>query len=181
VQQFEITQRGLDPDELAELRTLQVSIGIRGVTAVGGGNQNQSGEVRAIVEPGFNLTDSEFLSDPDNLSSDTIDSDSSGTDDYAVTFGDTDEVGQLGSWVCMAGIGFDDAGGGGPSTPGNVWDQVNMADLYGSGPFVDAADDFSSSIQLNVSNAVEQAECTVLYRLGYKVDEQEGGRTRFGR
>jgi hypothetical protein len=58
---------------------------------------------------------------------------------------------------------------------------LNMADLFGSGPFLDAADDFSSRIRCRVTNAVTEIGVAAQYSLFYRTEQVEGGRTRFGR
>jgi hypothetical protein len=58
---------------------------------------------------------------------------------------------------------------------------LNMAELFGSGPYVDAADDFSSRIRCRVTNAITEIGIAAQYTLYYNVSQVEGGRTRFGR
>lgn len=178
-QQFEITERGLDPDELAELRGIRVTASLR---VQADGAQDSRGAVFCDIDAGFNLTGDEFLSV--NPVADGIDVDDSGTNDFQSFTKDTDEVGQLYSERLSAGIGFDDdansnggVGGGEPVTS----ELISYPGLTGTGPVVDSVDDFSSRIGMSVSNVITTLACDVRYSLYYAVEESESGRTRFGR
>lgn len=180
VRQFEITERGLDPDELAELRAMRVSVG-----AIVGASQGQSsrGEVSFSVGCGFNLTGNEFLTLTDDDASETFDPDGDATDEVRIITGDTDEVGQLYHLTDNVNIGYDDDtnGNGAGGANNSTTEMLNMADLFGSGPYVDAADDFSTFIGFNPDNVIESVNVVTKYSLYYNVTEVEGGRTRFGR
>lgn len=179
VRQFEITERGLDPDELAELRAITVQ-----ATLVPGGNvipQDEIGGIRAVVESGFNLSADEFVLS--NRDTEGLDVDSSGTDDFTAGFNDTDEVGQL-TAVQLGGYpGYSDTtdGTGGAGGLPQVQKTIAFPGLTGTGPVVDAVDDFSSKLFLRVENMVGGASVEAVYSLYYAVEESESGRTRFGR
>lgn len=177
-EQFEITERGLDPDELAELRAMRISIG---PTAGAGENQTQRGEFSFTVEAGFNMSEGEALST--GSSSTTTDTDSDGTDEINVVVNDTDEVGQIYAYNDNFNIGYeapsDSAGAAG--TGNSNTEVISMSELFGSGPYVDAADDFNSQITVRPENVVEKLGVEVTYSLYYDVSQVEGGRTRFGR
>jgi hypothetical protein len=178
--QFEITARGIDPDELAELRAIVVRLNVGPGTDVIA--QDEIGAIQGTMECGYNLSGEEFLGAGGGSSFD-IDSDASGTDDYVVRTKDTDEVGQLCYDTLSAWVGYSDTtdGTGGSAAGAERFYIMNMADLFGSGPFVDAADDFTTRITLGVKNLVGEARAVASYSLYYDVSEVEGGRTRFGR
>lgn len=177
-QQFEVTQRGLAPDELAELRLMRAQVG---VIFDADGAQDSTGSVRVRVDSGFNLSGDEFLSS--NPTFEQVDNDASGTNDYTVTTKDTDEVGQLFTFESAYAVPYDDDtsgnGAGGLMSP--YGETINFADALGSGPFVDSADDFVSRLNMAITNNVTNVGVVVRYGLYYNVTEIEGGRTRFGR
>lgn len=178
IQQFDITERGLDPDELAELRAMRVTLFTLTTTTV---NQGLPGTVVARIGAGYNLTGDEFLlSEADST---RIDTDDSGTDDFIVRTNDTDEVGQVYHATVQETVNFGDGtnGVGGAANDSMPSELLNMAELFGSGPFVDSADDFSSRIFLAVNDVLESVEIGISYSLYYDVNEVEGGRSRFGR
>lgn len=176
--QFDITERGLDPDELAELRGMSVTaVAIFRAAAA----TDSVGSFSARVGAGYNLTGDEFLQAEPNVTS--IDNDNSGTDDYQIRTRDTDEVGQLYSTSLSGSTPYDDdanGNGGGGVLPLSTT-TIDFTELTGTGPVVDSADDFSSSIDLEVLNVITDVGFRMLYSLYYAVEEQEGGRTRFGR
>lgn len=178
VKQFEITERGLEPDEIAELRAMRVTLSSAQLTTV---NQGLPGTVQGLVDAGYNLSGSEFLLGDSNTQN--VDTDDSGTTDFVVRSRDTDEVGQIYTNRITETLSFgsnsNSVGGGGQGS--TVVETVNMADLFGSGPFVDSADDFVSRIFLDVNDSLETVEVAVTYSLYYNVMETEGGRSRFGR
>lgn len=180
IRQFEITERGLDPDELAELRAMRVSVGCR---VRSGQPQSQRGELSFQVGAGFNLSGNEFLAIADNDVEEFIDPDGDGTDEIKARTTDTDEVGQIYHMTDSYSVGFDDDtnGNGGPTNSAPHAEVLDMNELFGSGPYVDAADDFSSLVQFRPSNVIERLACEIKYSLYYDVSEVEGGRTRFGR
>jgi len=178
-EQFEVTARGLDPDELAELRAMRVGVSFD-ITA-NPTAQDEFGSFRAQVGSGFNLNGDEYLLATSDL--EQVDVDGSGTNDFGVRTRDTDEVGQLFSGRFGGAYGFSDTTdgtGAGAALPSHQ-ETIPVADLFGSGPYLDAADDFTSRIAMNVDNAVSDVACTVVYGLYYNVQQMEGGRTRFGR
>lgn len=178
IEQYEITDRGLDPDELAELRAMRVTVSMYQSTTV---NQGNPGSVLARIGAGFNLSGDEFLQA--DSTTQAVDVDNSGTDDFVIARRSTDEVGQLYTALEDHDLSFNSTGnslGGGAGD--NLSQQIlNFNDLFGSGPFVDAADDFSSRIQLVVNDVLETVCCEVGYSLYYDVNQTEGGRSRFGR
>lgn len=177
-EQFEITERGLDPDELAELRAMRVQVA---AIIDADGPQDSTGTCSIDVGAGYNLSGDEFLNANPDITQ--IDSDDSGTDDLVSATKDTDEVGQLYSTSFNAVIPYDDdanSNGAGPALP-NETETMNYAAMFGSGPVVDAADDFTTRIRLGLTNAVQTVGVKTTYSLYYAVEAQEGGRTRFGR
>jgi len=176
--QYQITRRGLDPDELAELRAIRAQYAMDVRVS---GSQSEPGSVSAKIGAGYNLSGSELLSaDP---SFENVDVDDSGTPDYQVEFTDTDEVGQLLSTRASTIVpwGDDTNGDGGGVALATDSETIDYTELTGSGPVVDAVDDFVSSIELVVRNTVETVAITTNYVLYYAVEESESGRTRFGR
>lgn len=178
-EQFEITERGLDPDELAELKAMRVSIG---VDVAAGQGQDSRGEIGYTVEAGFNTQGGETIRTVDTVN-DQKDPDGDGTDEINVSTADTDEVGQIYTMADVVNVGFDDdANGNGAGGQSNVTTEtLNMAELFGSGPFVDSADDFVSVIEFRPDNVIEFVAVDVVYTLYYDVSVTEGGRSRFGR
>lgn len=178
IEQFEITERGLDPDELAELRAARVQVSTALETTT---NQGLPGNVEAFVGAGYNLSGDEFVQKAKDET--TVDADNSGTDDFIIATKDTDEVGQIYSSKVVGSAAFGD-GSNGVGGGGNHISQAEllpMADLFGAGPFVDAADDFSSRIAIQVNDMLDSVSCNVVYSLYYDVSQTEGGRSRFGR
>lgn len=178
-EQFEITERGLDPDELAELRAMRISIGSR---VEAGADQTQRGELSFTIDAGFNTSDAEVIRRvPTDF--EQFDPDGDATNEIGVSTSDTDEVGQIYTFADNLNVGYDDAtngkGAGGQNNAET--EMLNMADLFGSGPYVDAADDFVSTVHVEPDNIVELAEVDVVYTLYYNVQQTEGGRSRFGR
>jgi len=176
-QQFDITERGLAPDEIAELRAMVVNVT---GTFTADGPQDSINSLRVDVESGFNTTGDEFVTvDP---AEETLDL-STADDDVRIRTKDTDEVGQLFSSSFLLSTPYDDDsnGNGAGGTIPVYRDSISFTDLLGSGPIVDANDDFVSRIALDVQNTVTTQGCHVTYGLYYAVEEIEGGRTRFGR
>lgn len=179
-QQFEITERGLDPDELAELKAMRVSVGVD----IGASEaQDSRGEVSYAVEAGYNTQNGETIRTASASPAGDFDPDGDGTDEISVFVSDTDEVGQIYTLADNANIGYDDDanGNGGGGANNVVTETLNMDELFGSGPFVDSADDFVSTIRIRPDNVIEQLEVDVVYSLYYNVSVTEGGRSRFGR
>lgn len=179
-QQFEITARGIDPDELAELRTLTVRAAL--VVDDAPEVQDEIGGITADLGCGFNLSGTEFLN-AGGASLSSVDNDNSGTADYQIVTKDTDEVGQLWSATLSAYPGFSDTadGTGGAGSMPVVTQTLDLSGMFGTGPFVDSADDFTSRVALNLDNLITGVGVNVQYSLGYRVETMEGGRTRFGR
>jgi hypothetical protein len=178
-QQFEITERGLDPDELAELRLLTVDVALsldEGVV-----DQDEIGGFVASVDYGFNLAGEEYLSAGGTATNEDVDD--SGTDDFTVITRDTDEVGQLGSHELAMYAGYSDTtdGTGGSASCPRFYTQIPFATMLGTGPVVDAVDDFTSRVRLTAENMVGGGQVSVRYGCYYAVEESETGRTRFGR
>lgn len=178
VQRFEITERGLDPDELAELRAIRVDAAM---TFEAAGAQDSIGSVRASVECGYNLSGTEFLLS--GRDSELVDTDGSGTDDFDVLTGSTDEVGQLfhGRLSCIIPYDDDSNGNGAGGHLQRLDETISYPQMTGTGPVVDSADDFVSRIRMNIENSITTVGCNVNYSLFYLVEETESGRTRFGR
>lgn len=178
IQQFEITERGLDPDELAELRAARVAVG---VVFTADQPTDSVGSARFEMGAGFNLNGEEYLQAGANGLQ--VDVDGDGDDDYQIFTKDTDEVGQFWTYVDTLSAPYDDDangnGGGGLAT--QEVEMLNMADLFGSGPFVDSADDFTSRIRVVEQNSIATLGVRILYSLYYSVEQTEGGRSRFGR
>jgi hypothetical protein len=178
IRQFEVTARGIDPDELAELRGMRVTAQLFQSST---DNQDGAGTVNAEIGAGYNLAGDEFLQKSPDF--ENIDTDDSGTDDYTAQWKSTDEVGQLYVERLCGGLAGGSAADSNLSSghfPGRT--QVfDFAAQLGSGPYLDAADDFTSRLVLEVDDAVETAGVEVYYTLYYAVEEMEGGRTRFGR
>lgn len=177
--QFEITSRGIDPDELAELRAMRVQLTLG--TDDSPVAQDEAGAVIAGFETGFNLSGDEFLFA--DRAQTGIDTDSSGTTDFQSIVNDTDEVGQLTADRLSMYVGYSDTtdGTGGAAGAPTMTYFLNCAELFGSGPYVDAADDFVTSITMDVNNLVAACTAEANLSLYYNVTEVEGGRTRFGR
>ena len=177
--QWEITARGIDPDELAELRfmTIQMNLGNDADSI----EQDEIGSAVASYETGFNLSGDEFVLE--SRSTEDIDTGGGGNTDFIAAFGDTDEVGQLTANRLFQYAGYSDTtdGTGGAASGNTLAYQLNFGDVFGSGPYVDAADDFVTSIELNVDNMVSNMTAEINASLYYRVEEVEGGRTRFGR
>lgn len=181
--QFNITERGLDPDELAELRAARIDVAALQLPAEGGSAQDQEAAFRAAVDAGFNLTGTEFLGNTADASQDLIDNDNSGTDDYFVVTRDTDEVGQVYTTLISGAPttlnATDGTGSGGIMETRR--ELIDFGELTEGGPVVDSADDWTSRVELSINNIVETVGVSVRYSLYYAVEESEGGRTRFGR
>jgi len=179
VRNFEITQRGLAPDELAELKVFRVSVGL---TFDAETAEDSVGGIDVGLGAGFNLADGEFLQTAD-FTQELIDSAGDGTDDINIRYADTDEVGELWNYRTALSAPFDDDanGNGGGAYGVNLTETLHMDQLFGSGPYVDSADDFSSLIEVNENNNTASVGVEVAYSLYYDVMETEGGRTRFGR
>lgn len=190
VDQFEVTARGLDPDELAELRGVKV-LATAFENPEPGSAQDEPGGVIGYIDAGFNLSGGEVLRPlieeagferPDGTLTE-IDSDNSGTDDFERIVRETDEVGQIVAETAVMQMAHreaaDGVGGGGVGTV--VSSYYDLAGQFGTGPIVDAADDWSSSISAEVRNVVGNAALEVVYGLYYNVEKSESGRTRFGR
>lgn len=179
VQQWEITERGLDPDELAELRalTVDVTLGTVGDPI----DQDEIGEINLRAQAGFNLSLDEFVLN--NASTEGVDVDNSGTDDFNVVTNDTDEVGQLFAANLHGYPGYSDTtdGTGGAGGMPSLHETIHFPAMFGSGPVVDAVDDFSTHLRLDVNNMVAQVTAQATYQAVYAVEESESGRTRFGR
>lgn len=179
-EQFEVTARGIDPDELAELRGMVVNVSIEpGLTV---GSQDETGAVVAQYGSGYNLSDDEYLQGG-GATITAVDTDDSGTDDFVVATKDTDEVGQLTHDTLSMYLGYSDTtdGTGGSSTGPSYRYFMDFGKAFGSGPYLDAADDFTSRLRLSARNTVADVRATAQYTLYYNVLEVEGGRTRFGR
>lgn len=179
VEELEITERGLDPDELAELRAMHVSVG---AVANGGEPQSQRGEFSFTVDAGFNIGENDGLFGGEGTAT-AFDPDGDDTDEIVSRIRDTDEVGQIYAFADNFSIGFDDDtnGNGGATSTSSMTETVNMSDLFGSGPYVDSADDFVSVINVEPDNVIERFGVEVAYSLYYNVEQVEGGRSRFGR
>lgn len=182
VEQFNITERGLDPDELAELRAVRVQASLSVLPQAAGSSQDQEGAFRLKAGAGFNLSGDEFLG-IQGTQSESFDVDGSGTTDFQAITKDTDEVGQVYT-AQLDGLlpvqNSTDANGAGGFTP-HLEEKMDFDELTGSGPVVDAADDWTSLIRLETDNVVESLNGAVRYSLYYMVEETESGRTRFGR
>jgi hypothetical protein len=178
VRQWEVTDRGLDHDEIAELRAMKVAVTLQSPSSPIA--QDEIGSFRGFLDAGFNLSGTEFM--PVATESDFVDSDDSGTDDARVDFKSTDEQGQLISDRLGAYAGYSDTtdGTGGaaglPST--TYW--VDFADLFGTGPFVDANDDFVTRLVIDVNNMVANAGISAGVSLFYAVYEHDEARPEFG-
>lgn len=176
--QFEITQRGLDNDELAELVAFRVQYGV----ALGPvSSQTAPGTVRVEFGAGYNLQDEEFLQVGGTFTTEDIDS--SGTDDIQTVEADTDEVGQI--WAAQTGatLPIDDSTDG-PGAGADVEFDNEMVDfraMLGGGPILDATDDFTPRVRVDQNNAGVRVEAQAVYTLYYDVETMEGGRPRFGR
>lgn len=179
VEEFEITERGLDPDELAELRAMRVQVGAFCQALQ---PQDSRGEFSFTIDAGFNIGVSDALHTA-SLNTTQFDPDGDGTDEAASSVRETDEVGQVYTYADNYNVGFDDdANGNGAGGNSNATaEMLNMQDLFGSGPFVDSADDFVSVVRVLPENVIETFGVQINYSLYYDVNEQEGGRTRFGR
>lgn len=179
-EQFEITLRGLEPDELAELRAMRVALTLYpGGSTVGA--QDEIGAVDADFSSGFNMSQPETVwDDPTSVD---VDVDDSGTDDFRTFTNETDEVGNLTTDQLSSYIGYSDTtdGTGGSGSLAHRAYVIDFADMFGSGPYVDAVDDFSSIIRLAVRNCVADISAQAVYSLYYNVSETESGRSRFGR
>lgn len=180
IQQWEITERGLDPDELAELRAMRVSATVGAFASPI--DQDEIGGVNAKIGAGFNLSEGEFLWTADGAA-EGQDVDASGTDDFNVVTADTDEPGELYHTQVSAYPGYSDTtdGTGGAGGMPTVTDTIAFEGLTGTGPIVDAVDDFSTLLEFEVRNMVANVAAWVDYTLWYAVEESESGRTRFGR
>lgn len=179
VREWDVTARGLDPDEIAELRAIRVNFTLQ--QAGSPISQDEIGSVRASLDTGYNLAGTEFLSA--GPSTTTLDTDSSGTDDARVSFKDTDEVGQLTADQLSATVGFSDTtdGTGGSNGFPQVTYTMPYPGLTGGGPVVDSADGFQTRVELDVNNMVAGIGASARVSLFYAVEEVEGGRSRFGR
>lgn len=177
--EFDITERGLDPDEIAELRAMRVTVGARADAVQG---QDSRGAFQFDIDAGYNLSASEVIGQQIDQS-EPLDPDGDGTDEFGTSAADTDEVGQVYTFGDAYMLGFDDDtnGNGSGTTLQSHTELLNMADLFGSGPYVDSADDFQSIINVEANNCIERLGVEVRYSLYYSVEQTEGGRSRFGR
>lgn len=181
-EQFEITERGLEPDELAELVAFRVETSIN----VDHNAVPPAKPGSCVVEAGagFNLSGQEFVQEGGELLA-TFDDDNSGTDDAQVRANDTDEVGQL--WFSNYGtaITFEDEGsgtGGPAAASGRYPEVINLREMFGEGPVVDSVDDFTIRHRFELSSVdVYRVTSKLNFSLYYRVMETESGRSRFGR
>jgi len=175
--QFEITARGLDPDEIAELRGMrvQVSTFFDADTA-----EDNVGSVRIDADAGFNLSGTEVLSL--GASTEDKDPDDDGTDEGEARFRTTDEVGQLWTWSGVVSAPFDDDtnGNGGGAYAVNQTEMLVFPDFLGTGPVVDVNDDFTSKLRCLETANESELGVEVRYSLYYLVDEIEDSRPRYG-
>lgn len=171
-EEFNITERGLDNDELAELVHFTVRTGI-----IQGGQATDDpnpGFVRMESGAGFNLAGSEFLLDSPNSESITT-----GLTEFTRN---TDEVGQVWSvQLSSTAPNFDSTNGAAASDEGNILQySIDYRDKFGSGPFLDSTDDFNSKHVVTAENLDAAMRVISIYTLVYDVQELERGRSRFG-
>lgn len=178
---WEITERGLDPDELAELVGLRVSATIG--TDVDPISQDEIGHITGWFQTGFNLSGDEFLVSQGTQATEDFDVDGSGTADFRSFTRDTDEVGQLTADRLDGYLGYSDTtdGTGGAGGMPELNYVLNFRQMFGMGPIVDAADDFSTMVGLDINNVVAGATAKMTVSAYYEVEEYEHGRSRFGR
>lgn len=178
IQTFSVTERGLDNDELAELAYLRADLAIYSNSV---GDQTTRNVFKGYADFGVNLSGDEFLNTDVNV--DGLDADASGTDDFNRLFRDTDEAGQFYSEELHCDIGHRDTGNS--VSAGATIDRVQVVvpfrEQFGSGPFLDATDDLTQRLRLDVDNAIDSARLTSRLALAYDVDVIEGGRAAFGR
>jgi len=160
VRQFEITERGLDNDEIAELAAYRYQMTI----------ELESGATDAATltgegEFGFNLSGDEFLLGGPGL------------------IRDTDEVGQLEAVRDATGPSFaDDSNGNGGAAPGKLYDSglVPLMEVLGGGPVLDVNDDVTSRIEA-ATTGVASVRVEARASLYWLVDTIEQARQQFGR
>lgn len=176
--QFNVTERGLDNDELAELVYLRADLDL-GVDSVG--DQTTRNFFEVVTGWGANLSGSEYVSTDNDF--EQFDVDDSGTNDFQRNSRTTDEAGQWIAESLRATIGFRDTGNsvGANSTTDRVQVTMDFRDLFGSGPFLDSTDDLTNRIFMNVDNAIDGARLDQRLMLVYDVQTVEGGRAAFGR
>jgi len=176
---FPITDRGLNPDEVAEL----VGMNVRAlVFSQADQPQDSLGSMTATLEAGFNLSGEEFLyGNYDEL--EQFDVDDSGTVDFENRSNSIDEQGLLWAQAMQFEKGYDDDsnGNGGAGGSGNHTEEwIPFRDRFGQGPIVDEIDDFSSKILLDLENMIATCEARATYSLYYNVMELEEARSRYG-
>lgn len=175
---WEVTDRGLDRDELAELRGIKVSFSLQ--SAGDPSAQSQIGSVRGYLGAGYNIEGSEWLSW--GADTDFVDDDDSGTDDYRIQTKATGEQGQIVADRIASFIGFgsgaDGAGGAAGLAETNYF--LDFSRHFGRGPVLDSNDDLKTRIRLDVNNSVIGIGATASLSLYYVLHEFEGGRPEFG-
>lgn len=178
VQRWEVTDRGLERDELAELRAVKVSFSLQQVGDPS--SQDEAGSVRAFLDGGFNLSGDEFLSLGPSTAQ--IDDDNSGTNDYRISTKSSGEQGLLFADRIAGNPGFYEgaSGAGGAAGFPNVHYFLDFGEHFGTGPVLDVNDDFVTRIELDVNNMVAGVGATAGVSLYYVLHEFEGGRPEFG-
>lgn len=176
--QFNVTERGLDNDELAELVYLRADIALYSNSV---GDQTTRNIIIANTDFGANLAGQENLNA--FSTSEDFDVDDSGTDDFSRFEHVTDEAGQFYSEELHAGIGFRDTGNsvGANQSIDRVQIEMPFRAITGGGPFLDSTDDLTSRFNMSVSNAIDSAKLTERIYLVWDVDTVEGGRAAFGK
>jgi len=174
--QFEPTTRGLDTDELAELREVYVSASTRHQNN-DASSQSEVGEVIGQGSFGINLDGGEFLRPGSN--SIFRDVDGSGTDDLEIQVDDQEEPGLLGEFSTTATAGFVDAtnGPGGSGSAARQQYRLTFGPV-GSGPVVDRTDDLDLRHRLIVRNQVTECLSEVVLGLRWRPMTVEGGRAK---
>lgn len=176
--QFNVTERGLDNDELAELVYLRADISLA-INSVG--DQTTANAFNAFTDWGANLAGTENLLTDD--SKEFFDVDDSGTDDFVREERVTDEAGEFVSEILRATIGHRDTANSvaGGADNDRVQVEIDFRDVYGGGPFLDSTDDITNRVFFDVNNAIDSATLDQILTLGWRVETVEGGRAAFGR
>lgn len=168
-EEFNVTERGLDNDEIAELIAFRYD-----VACFSEDHENDVGSSGVFtLGAGYNLVQDEFLSyQPDILN----------LSNTEITTKDTDEQGQIFSSAVSIGRNTDDDASGSAAGATGQRDAgiVNYRDLFGSGPYLDSTDDLRIRIQGRSDPGVTAISTELRLSLYYLVGEVEGTRATFG-
>jgi hypothetical protein len=164
---YEVLGGDLQHDEVAMLANIRAVLVTEVTESPAADSQDEAGAYGGKAELGINIDGSErFTSDQRDLN-----------------FGDEDNPGILSVLATgSSSTPFVDtsAGAGGGGGAPHDRQEINFMELYGSGPFLDKADDLTVRVESNAQNSVVEITSTVWWTLGFLVYEMENVRPTFG-